>query len=77
LAQDLADVCRFAGDLPVRETQWPEAGGDMGLVAFETAALLRSGAVVAQAVGLNDDAELRPEEVDLVAVDPRFRLGNG
>ena len=44
----------------------------MGLVAEGVAGLGGRGAVVAPAVGLDDEAEVGPEEVDLVVVDHLF-----
>jgi hypothetical protein len=45
------------------------------LIPLGVGALARRGAVVAQAVGFNDEAKLGPEEVDAVAVD--VLLGEG
>jgi hypothetical protein len=57
------------------EPQRGPAGGHVRLVADAVGGLLRRRAVVAQAVGLDDEVELRPEEVDPVAVD--LALGKG
>ena len=62
-------------DLPVREPQLGEAGGRVDLVAEAVACLLSGSAVVTQAVGLDDEPELRPEEVDPEAVDVGAGLG--
>jgi hypothetical protein len=42
----------------------------MGLVADEVAGLAGRGAVVAQAVGLDHEAQIRPMEGDLEVIDP-------
>jgi hypothetical protein len=44
----------------------------MALEAQRIAGLGRGGAVVAPAIGLDDKAEVRPEEVDLELVDELF-----
>src|SRR5437899_599166 len=46
----------------------------MCLVAEAVSGLLCGRAVVAEAVGLDDQPEVRPVEVDLEAVHPRLRL---
>jgi hypothetical protein len=56
--------------LVVGEAQRDEAGGRVGLVAAPVSGLLRGGSVVAETVGFNDEAEIRPVEVDVIAVDP-------
>jgi hypothetical protein len=61
-------------DLPVREPQRDEPRGGVSLVTQPIARLLRGRAVVAKAVGLNNQAELRPEEVDVVPVDASLRM---
>jgi hypothetical protein len=53
----------------VREPQWRDAARGVGLVADPVSGLLSGRAVVAQAVGLDDEAEVGPPEVDLEAVD--------
>jgi hypothetical protein len=45
------------------------------LVSQPIGALLRGRSVIAQAVGLHNQAELGPIEVDPVAVDHALRLG--
>jgi hypothetical protein len=69
------DVVALILDLGVGEAEWGEAVGGVGLVAASVGGLLGGGAVVAAAVGLDDEAELGPEEVDAVAVDPDLGLG--
>ena len=59
----------FVLDLVVGEAERGEAGGGVGLEAEGVAGLGRGGAVVAPAVGLDDEAEVGPEEVDLELVD--------
>src|SRR5688572_6609468 len=49
----------------------------MCLVADAVACLLRGRTVVTQAVGLDDEAEVGPVEIDLEAIDPRPRQGPG
>jgi len=53
----------------VSEAKRREARSGVGLVANAVAGLLGRGAVVAQAVGLDDQAEIGPEEVDAKAAD--------
>ena len=74
VAEDGAHVFRLVAHLLVGEAQRCEPGGDMGLVPQVVASLLGRSAVVAQAVGLDDQMQLWPQEVDLEAVDPDFRL---
>ncbi len=64
---------RPVADLTVGEAE--RRRGGMGLVAEAVLRLLRRGAVVAQAVRFDDEAEGRPVEVDLEAVDQCLRLG--
>ncbi len=63
-AKDVDDVAPIVRDLPVREAQADESGGRQDLIAAPVACLLGRRAVVAEAVGLDDQAELRPVEVD-------------
>ena len=49
----------------------------MGLVAPEVHRLLGRGAVMAEAVGLDDEAEVGPEEVDPIAAEAALGLGRG
>lgn len=63
---------RFVFDLVVGEAQWGETGGGVGLEAEGIAGLGRRGAVIAPAIGLDDEAEIGPEEVDLELVDHLF-----
>ena len=67
----------FVGDLPVREAEDAEAGGGVDLVALHRSCLLGGRAVVAQAVGLDDEAVVGEPEVDLVAHEAVFREGEG
>ena len=59
----------------MREAEWRQARGRMALVPSRVGGLAGRGAVVAQAVGLDDDAQVREEEVDPAAVQPL--LGEG
>jgi len=52
----------------VGEAEVGEAGCGVRSVAPAVAGLLRRGAVVAQAVGLDDELQVRPVEVHAVAV---------
>jgi hypothetical protein len=70
--EDRFYAARFVLDLPVREAQWSQAGGGVGLEAQGVSGLRRGSAVVAPAVGLDDEAEVGPEEVDLELVDHDF-----
>ena len=73
--EDLDDMARFVGDLGVGEAERGHAGGGVGLVSAAVGCLLGRGAVKAPAVGLDDESEVGPEEVDAVAVD--VLLGQG
>jgi hypothetical protein len=77
LGQHLPDVVGAVEDLGVGEAQRPQSGARMGLVAAQVDLLLGGGAVVAEAVGLDDEAELRPEEVDAIATEPPLGGGRG
>src|SRR3954452_11619681 len=61
--QGCRDVIFLMEDLPVGETDGRQARCGMPLVAEPVHALLRRRAVEAQAVGLDDQAELGPEEI--------------
>jgi hypothetical protein len=56
-------------DLGVREAERREARGYVSLVAKPIACLLGGSAVVAKAICLHDQPELRPVEVDSEAID--------
>jgi hypothetical protein len=60
-------------DLLARESQAGEPGGGVDLIAQPVACLLRGRAVVTEAVALDDQAALRPVEVDLEAVHDLLR----
>jgi hypothetical protein len=49
----------------------------VGLVAADVGRLLGGGPMVAQAVGLDDEAEIRPEEVDAMAAESALADGRG
>jgi len=57
----------------VGEAEVGEAGCGVRPVAPAVAGLLRRGAVVAQAVGLDDELQVRPVEVHAVAVHTGLR----
>ncbi len=71
------DAARLVRDLVVGEAQRRQAGRRVGLIATPVARLLGGRAVVAQPVGLDDQAELRPEEVDSEAVEVSLRQRRG
>jgi hypothetical protein len=58
----------------VGEAQGAQAGPCVGLVAAEIHRLLGRGPVVAEAVGLDHEAEVGPEEVDPVAAESTLRV---
>jgi hypothetical protein len=62
-------VSRLVLDLEVGKAKGSEAGGGVGLIAEGISGLSGGGAVVAPTIGLDHQAELRPVEVDLEAVD--------
>jgi hypothetical protein len=68
-------VRRFVAHLLVGEAQLGEPRGGVGLVAEPIPGLLGGGAVVAEAIGLDDEPEARPVEVDFEVVDPLAREG--
>ena len=61
--------------LGVREAKRGDAGRDVRLVASPVSRLLGGRPVVAQAICLDDEAKLRPIEVDPVAVDDDLSEG--
>jgi len=73
LAEDSGHFVRGVGDLPVGEAEDAEAGGYVDLVSFRHPRLLGRGAVVAEAVGLDDQVVVGEPEVDFVAEDPLLR----
>ena len=73
--EDTADMLRFVLDLVVGEAQWRQAGSGVDLVAEHIASLGGGRAVVAPAVGLDDQPVVRPVEVDLEAVYDPFGQG--
>ena len=56
-------------DLHAREAQGGQAGEEVVVVALAIGGLRGRGAVVAEAVGFDDEVELGPVEVDAVAID--------
>jgi len=62
-------VSGLEADLSAGEAQRRQTGSGVGLIAQAVPRLLGTGAVVAKAVGLHDEAEARPVEVDAIAVD--------
>src|SRR5436190_466903 len=69
------DVIGLVADLGVGEAQHGEPCGGKGLVADPVARLLHRRSVIAKAVGLDDESELRPIEVDPNAGEPPLRGG--
>jgi hypothetical protein len=69
LPEDVADVAGFVFDLVKREAQRRQARGGMDLMTFGVLGLGGGRAVVAPAVGLDDQAEVGEVKVDLEAVD--------
>ena len=67
--EDLADVGGLVEDLGVAEAQRAQAAAGVGLVAPHVDRLVGGGAVVGEAVGLDDEAERGPVEVDAVAAE--------
>lgn len=59
----------FVLDLAVGKAERGEAGSSVELIAQGIASLGRRGAVVAPAVGLHHQAEVRPVEINLEAID--------
>jgi hypothetical protein len=74
IAQDGAHVFWLVANLLVSEAQRREPGGSVHLVAHVIARLLSRSVVVEQAVGLYNQSQVWPQEVDLEAVDPGFRF---
>lgn len=70
--QLIAHSRRFVLDLVVGEAKRSHPGDCVGAVAFRVSRLGCGRAVVPEAVGLNDQAELGPVEVDLPPVDELF-----
>jgi len=68
----LPNVPGFIFDLAVGEAEWGQARCGVALEAEGVAGLGGRGAVVAPAIGLDDEAEVGPEEVDLEFVDELF-----
>jgi hypothetical protein len=68
--EHLADLVGTVENLGVGEAQAAQAGPRVGLVAAEVDRLLGGGAVMAEAVGLDDETESGPEEIDPIAPEP-------
>jgi hypothetical protein len=66
--EHLDHIRRLVTDLCAREAESLEAGGGMGLVPPLVHRLLRRGAVVAKAVGLDDETQIGPVEIDAISV---------
>ena len=62
-------MVRIVRYIVVGEAQRGEAGGGVDLVASPVAGLLGGSTVITQPVGLDDEAQLGPVEVDAKAVD--------
>ena len=68
---------RLEPDLPVREAKAGQARRRQRLIAHTVLGLLRGRAVITQAVGLDDEAQVRPIEVDPEATDVGLCAGFG
>src|ERR1700743_3870380 len=75
VVQDRAHVVRAVEDLGMGEAQGAQARPGMDLIAAEVHRLLGGGPVMAQAVGLDDEAEGGPEEIDSISAQPALGLG--
>ncbi len=62
--------------LRVSEPKRREPGGKMVLVAATISGLLRGSSVVAQPIGLDDQPQVGPEEVDAIAAEVFARDGH-
>jgi hypothetical protein len=62
-------VLTLKRDLGMGEPQASKAGSGVRLIANPVLCLLGGRAVIPQSVGLDDEPQLRPVEVDLEAVD--------
>src|SRR3954447_5083316 len=71
--QHLLDMRRLVPDLGVCEPERDETGCGVDLVAQPVARLLGGRAVVAEAIRLDDQAQVGPVEVDLEAVHIHLR----
>lgn len=69
LGEDAVHMARLVLDLTMGEAERDQSGGGVGLVAEGVAGLGGRGAVIAPSVGLDDETELWPKEVDLESVD--------
>lgn len=75
--EDGAHVVGTMEDLRVAESQGAKAAAGVVLVAAQVGRLLGRGAVMAQAVGLDHEPEVKPEEVDPVAAELLLRRRGG
>ena len=64
-----AHVACLESNLCVGEAKRRETRGEMGLIAQAIPRLLARGAVVAQTIGLDDEPQIRPEEINPEAVE--------
>jgi hypothetical protein len=58
----------FVADLPMAEAEWHQTSGDMRPVATIVRRLLGRRPVIAKAVGLDDEAQVGPVEIDAIVV---------
>src|SRR4051794_38612333 len=72
--EDGFDAVRVVPHLGAREPDRSPAGDEVVLVADAVVGLLGGGAVVAEAVGFDDEVQLGPEEVDAVLAEAALRL---
>jgi hypothetical protein len=77
VSEDGDDVLGAMEDVGVGEAQGAEACTQVRVVAPDVRGLRRGGAMVAQAVGLDHEAVLGPEEIDAVAAEAPLALGQG
>jgi hypothetical protein len=63
-------MIRLVAHVLMGKAKLGKAGGGVGLVAEPVPRLLSGRAVIAQAVGLDDEPKVRPVEVDFEFVDP-------
>jgi hypothetical protein len=74
--QGRANVLRLIAHLGVGEAQRRVPGGEVVLVATAIASLLRRRTVVAQPIGLNQEPQVGPEEVDAEPIEVLARERN-
>jgi len=73
-AEDALHMLSVVFDLPVAEAEGREASCGVRLVADVIPSLGDRGSVIFEAVGLDDESEVGPEEIDLESIDMGFGL---